>query len=74
VQYAFRFTTAAQRRLRALDRTTATRVLKALTTLGDDPHREDADVEKPAGGSGLCRLRAGDYRVAALARDGELTA
>ncbi|MEV8452582.1 type II toxin-antitoxin system RelE/ParE family toxin [Streptomyces sp. NPDC052095] len=72
MKYAFRFTTAAQRQLRAIDRPAAMRVLAALTALGDDPYREDADVKKLAGPSGLYRLRVGTYRVAYRVEDGEL--
>ncbi|MEW2631761.1 type II toxin-antitoxin system RelE/ParE family toxin [Streptomyces sp. NPDC048389] len=70
--YAFRFTTAAQRQLRAISRPDAMRILTALTALGDDPYREDADVKKLTGPSGLYRLRVGSYRVAYQINDGEL--
>ncbi|WP_338897853.1 type II toxin-antitoxin system RelE/ParE family toxin [Streptomyces sp. TG1A-60] len=72
MKYAFRFTTAAQRRLRAISRPDAMRVLTALTALGDDPYREDADIKKLTGPSGLYRLRVGSYRVAYQINDGEL--
>jgi mRNA interferase RelE/StbE len=72
VKYAFRFTTAAQRQLRAISRPDAMRILTALTALGDDPYREDADVKKLTGPSGLYRLRVGSYRVAYQINDGEL--
>lgn len=72
MKYAFRFTTAAQRQIRAIDRPEAMRVLTALTALGDDPYREDADIKKLAGPSGLYRLRVGNYRVAYQVNDGEL--
>ncbi|MET9257745.1 type II toxin-antitoxin system RelE/ParE family toxin [Streptomyces sp. NPDC003717] len=72
MKYAFRFTAAAQRQLRALDRPAAMRILTALTALGDDPYREDADVKKLTGPSGLYRLRVGRYRVAYRVEDGEL--
>jgi mRNA interferase RelE/StbE len=72
VKYAFRFTAAAQRQLRALDRPAAMRILAALTALGDDPYREDADVKKLAGPSGLYRLRVGSYRIAYRINEGEL--
>jgi mRNA interferase RelE/StbE len=72
VKYAFRFTTAAQRQLRAISRPDAMRILAALTTLGDDPYRQDADVKKLTGPSGLYRLRVGSYRVAYQVNDGEL--
>jgi mRNA interferase RelE/StbE len=72
VKYSFRFTAAAQRQLRAIERATAMRILAALTELGDDPYREDADVKKLTGPSGLYRLRVGNYRVAYQVLDGEL--
>ncbi|MGA5039154.1 type II toxin-antitoxin system RelE family toxin [Streptomyces capoamus] len=72
MKYAFRFTAAAQRQLRAISRPDAMRILTALTTLGDDPYREDADVKKLTGPSGLYRLRVGSYRVAYQINDGEL--
>ncbi|MEU0380162.1 type II toxin-antitoxin system RelE/ParE family toxin [Streptomyces cyaneofuscatus] len=72
MKYAFRFTAAAQRQLRAIDRPAAMRILAALTALGDDPYREDADIRKLTGPSGLYRLRVGSYRVAYQVEDGEL--
>ncbi|MGK5638393.1 type II toxin-antitoxin system RelE family toxin [Streptomyces sp. URMC 126] len=72
MKYAFRFTSAAQRQLRAVSRPDAMRILAALTALGDDPYREDADVKKLSGPSGLYRLRVGNYRVAYRIDDGEL--
>ncbi|MEV6804369.1 type II toxin-antitoxin system RelE/ParE family toxin [Streptomyces sp. NPDC051132] len=72
MKYAFRFTTAAQRQLRAISRPDAMRILTALTALGEDPYREDADVKKLTGPSGLYRLRVGSYRVAYQVNDGEL--
>ncbi|MEV5013771.1 type II toxin-antitoxin system RelE/ParE family toxin [Streptomyces sp. NPDC053780] len=72
MKYAFRFTAAAQRQLRAVSRPDAMRILTALTALGDDPYRQDADVKKLTGPSGLYRLRVGSYRVAYQINDGEL--
>ncbi|MGT2528750.1 type II toxin-antitoxin system RelE family toxin [Streptomyces nojiriensis] len=72
MKYAFRFTTAAQRQLRAIDKPAAMRILAALTALGDDPYREDADAKKLTGPSGLYRLRVGNYRIAYQILDGEL--
>jgi mRNA interferase RelE/StbE len=72
VKYAFRFTSAAQRQLRAISRPDAMRILTALTALGDDPYREDADAKKLTGPSGLYRIRVGSYRVAYQINDGEL--
>ncbi|MFE3603849.1 type II toxin-antitoxin system RelE/ParE family toxin [Streptomyces sp. NPDC059142] len=72
MKYAFRFTAAAQRQLRAIDRHAAMRILTALTALGDDPYREDADIKKLAGPSGLYRLRVGACRVACQVQDGAL--
>ncbi|GAB2937582.1 type II toxin-antitoxin system RelE family toxin [Streptomyces heilongjiangensis] len=72
MKYAFRFTTAAQRQLRAVTRPDAMRILAALTALGEDPYRQDVDVKKLTGPSGLYRLRVGSYRVAYQVNDGEL--
>lgn len=72
MKYAFRFTAAAQRQLRGIDRINAMRILTALTMLGDDPYREDVDVKKLTGPSDLYRLRVGSYRVAYQINDGEL--
>ncbi|MEU1146654.1 type II toxin-antitoxin system RelE/ParE family toxin [Streptomyces sp. NPDC005863] len=72
MKYAFRFTAAAQRQIRAIDRLDAMRILTALTALGDDPYRQDADIKKLTGPSGLYRLRVGSYRVAYQINDGEL--
>ncbi|GAB3487268.1 type II toxin-antitoxin system RelE family toxin [Nocardiopsis coralliicola] len=72
MKYAFRFTPAAQRQLRAIDRPTAMRILAALTALGDDPYQSTADVKKLAGQSGLFRLRVGSYRVAYQVHNDEL--
>lgn len=48
------------------------RILTALTRLGDDPYREDADVKKLAGLEDLYRLRVGDFRVAYRIDNGRL--
>ncbi|MFD9269288.1 type II toxin-antitoxin system RelE/ParE family toxin [Streptomyces goshikiensis] len=72
MKYAFRFTAAAHRQLRAIDKPAAMRILAALTALGDDPFRQDADIKKLTGPSGLYRLRVGSYRIAYQVLDGEL--
>ncbi|WP_159768482.1 type II toxin-antitoxin system RelE family toxin [Streptomyces sp. HM190] len=72
MKYAFRFTAAAQRQLRSVTRPDAMRILAALTALGEDPYRQDVDVKKLTGPSGLYRLRVGSYRVAYQVNDGEL--
>lgn len=48
------------------------RILTALTALGDDPYRQDADVKKRTGPAGPCRPRVGSYKVAYQIDDGEL--
>ncbi|MEU9107283.1 type II toxin-antitoxin system RelE/ParE family toxin [Streptomyces xanthophaeus] len=53
-------------------RPAAMRILSALTALGDDPYREDADVKELSGPSGLYRLPVGNYRIAYQVLDGEL--
>jgi mRNA interferase RelE/StbE len=37
--------------------------LRALTPFGDDPRRQDADINKLTGYADRYRLRVGDYRV-----------
>ena len=69
---AFEFTAAARRQLRTVDETTALRILHALSRLGDDPYRDDADVKKLPGHDDLYRLRVGAYRIAYLIDDGKL--
>ncbi len=61
--YRFAFTSHARRQLRAIDRAVAMKILEALTPLGDDPYRPDADVRKLTGHGDRYRLRVGDYRV-----------
>ena len=46
--------------------------MRALTPLGDDPRRPDANVKKLAGYDDRYRLRAGDYRVIYEVEDGQL--
>ncbi|MEU1177520.1 type II toxin-antitoxin system RelE/ParE family toxin [Streptomyces sp. NPDC005820] len=72
MKYALEFTAAARRQLRALDQTTALRILHALSRLGDDPHRADADVKKLSGHDDLYRLRVGACRIAYVVDDGKL--
>jgi mRNA interferase RelE/StbE len=63
VKYTFRWRERAVRQLRAIPQAAALTVLRALTPLGDDPRRPDADIKKLAGYSDRYRLRVGDYRV-----------
>jgi mRNA interferase RelE/StbE len=63
VKYAFRWREPAVRQLRALPQSAALTILRALTPLGDDPRRPDADLKKLAGYADRYRLRVGDYRV-----------
>lgn len=49
-------TATAHRQLRAVDRTSAPRILTVLTRLGDDPYRDDADVKKLSGHDGFRSL------------------
>jgi mRNA interferase RelE/StbE len=63
VKYAFQWRERAVRQLRAIPQQTAVTILRALTPLGDDPRRPDADVKKLAGYADRYRLRVGDYRV-----------
>jgi mRNA interferase RelE/StbE len=63
VKYAFRWRERAVRQLRAIPQSAALTILRALTPLGDDPRRPDADIKKLAGYADRYRLRVGDYRV-----------
>lgn len=63
MKYAFRWRERAVRQLRAIPQPAALTILRALTPLGDDPRREDADIRKLAGYADRYRLRVGDYRV-----------
>jgi mRNA interferase RelE/StbE len=63
VKYSFRWRERAVRQLRAISQPAALTILRALTPLGDDPRRQDADVKKLAGYADRYRLRVGDYRV-----------
>ncbi|MGH3227423.1 MAG: type II toxin-antitoxin system RelE family toxin [Streptosporangiaceae bacterium] len=63
MKYAFRWRERAVRQLRAIPQTAALTILRALTPLGDDPRRPDADIKKLAGYTDRYRLRVDDYRV-----------
>ncbi|MEV8530969.1 type II toxin-antitoxin system RelE/ParE family toxin [Streptomyces sp. NPDC051211] len=72
MKYAFEFTATARRQLRGIDQPTALRLLHALSLLGDDPHRENADVKKLSGHDALYRLGVGAYRIAYTVDNGKL--
>jgi mRNA interferase RelE/StbE len=72
VKYAFRWRERAVRQLRTVPQPTALTILRALTPLGDDPRRQDADIKKLAGYSDRYRLRVGDYRVIYEIADAQL--
>ncbi len=63
MKYAFRWRERALVQLRAIPQPAALTILQALTPLGDDPCRSDANVRKLAGYEDRYRLRAGDYRI-----------
>jgi mRNA interferase RelE/StbE len=63
VKYAFRWRERAVRQLRAISQPAALTILRALTPLGDDPRRQDADIKKLVGYADRYRIRVGDYRV-----------
>ena len=46
--------------------------MQALTPLGDDPRRPDADIKKLVGYSDRYRLRVGDYRIIYEIADAQL--
>jgi len=72
VKYAFRWRERAVRQLRAISQPAALTIVQALTPLGDDPRRPDANVKKLAGYENRYRLRVGDYRVIYEIVDGQL--
>jgi mRNA interferase RelE/StbE len=63
MKYAFRWRDRAVRQLRVIPQPAALTILRALTPLGDDPRRQDADLKKLTGYSDRYRLRVGDYRI-----------
>ena len=63
MKYAFRWRERALRQLRAIPQPAALTILRALTPLGDDPRRPDANVKKLTGYEDRYRLRNGDNRV-----------
>jgi mRNA interferase RelE/StbE len=72
VKYAFRWRERAVGQLRAIPQPAALTILRALTPLGDDPRRPDANVKKLVGHEDRYRLRVGDYRVIYEVSDGQL--
>ncbi|MGO9194103.1 MAG: type II toxin-antitoxin system RelE family toxin [Streptosporangiaceae bacterium] len=64
--------TRAVRQLRAIPPPAALTILRALTPLGEDPRRPDANVKKLSGYDDRYRLRVGDYRVIYEVVDGQL--
>ena len=72
MKYAFRWRDQAVRQLRAIPQTAALTILRAMTPLGDDPRRPDANLKKLAGYEDRYRLRVGDYRVIYDVTDAEL--
>lgn len=72
MKYAFRWRERAIKQLRAIPQPSALTILGALTSLGDDPRRTDADVKKLAGCEDRYRLRVGDFRVIYEVVDGQL--
>ena len=63
MKYAFRWRERAVVQLRAIPQPVALTIVQALTPLGDDPRRSDANVKKLAGYADRYRLRVGDYRI-----------
>ena len=72
MKYAFRWRERAVRQLRAIPQPAALTILQALTPLGDDPRRPDANVKKLTGYEDRYRLRVGNYRVIYDVTDKEL--
>ncbi|HZR48461.1 MAG TPA: type II toxin-antitoxin system RelE/ParE family toxin [Streptosporangiaceae bacterium] len=63
MKYAFRWRERAVRQLREIPQSAALTILRAVTPLGEDPRRPDADIKKLVGYEDRYRLRVGDYRV-----------
>ena len=72
MKYAFRWRERAVRQLRTIPQPAALTILRALTSLGDDPRRPDANVKKLVGYEDRYRLRVGDYRLIYEVIDGQL--
>jgi len=72
VKYAFRWRERAVRQLRVIPQPAALTILRALTPLGDDPRRPDANLRKLSGYDDRYRLRVGDDRVIYEVVDGQL--
>jgi mRNA interferase RelE/StbE len=72
VKYAFRWRELAVKQLTALPQPAALTILRALTPLGDDPRRPDANIKRLSGYDDRYRLRVGDYRVLYEVMDGQL--
>ncbi|AEH09336.1 MULTISPECIES: type II toxin-antitoxin system RelE family toxin [Protofrankia] len=72
MKYAFRWRERAVRQLRAIPQPAALTILRALTSLGDDPRHPDTHVKKLAGYEDRYRLRVGDYRIIYDVLDGQL--
>lgn len=72
MKYAFRWRERAVRQLRDIPQPAALTILRALTPLGDDPRRPDADIRKLSGYDDRYRLRVGDYRVIYEVTDAQL--
>lgn len=72
MKYAFRWRERAVRQLRVIPQPAALTILRALTPLGDDPRRQDADIKILTGYSDRYRLRVGDYRIIYEIADGQL--
>jgi mRNA interferase RelE/StbE len=72
VKYAFQWTGRAISQLQAIPQPVALTILRALSPLGDDPRRVDADIKKLVGHEDRYRLRVGNYRLIYEVRDGQL--
>jgi mRNA interferase RelE/StbE len=59
--FTIEFTASAEREFKALERSTQRRIATAIDVLAENPFHPG--VKKLQGEPGLCRTRAGDYRV-----------
>jgi mRNA interferase RelE/StbE len=69
-RFDVRYTAAAARQIRKLDRSAQTRILRTVEILRDTP-RPPASKQL-VGGDGERRIRTGDYRIVYEVRDEEL--
>ncbi|MFW5415796.1 type II toxin-antitoxin system RelE/ParE family toxin [Nocardiopsis sp. CNT-189] len=63
MKYAFVFEEAATKALKKIPQPDAIALLRALSTLGDDPYAPNPQVKPLKGHDSLYRIRSGSYRA-----------